>query len=115
MLKKKQRLSTNYEFNITRKHGTYFEGRFFHAYIVKPRNYRGPTKFGIVTSVKLSKIAARRNRAKRLYRQVIRERINSFGEGNWVVIHPKSKSLEVKYEEIITDFDQAIQKISIPN
>jgi len=115
MLRKKYRLSTNFEFNITRKYGKYFSGDFFHAYILKPKNYTGPTKMGIVTSTKLSKIAPKRNRIKRVYREVLKSNLESLGKGNWVVIHPKSNSLDKKYEELNADFTKNLQKISIPH
>ncbi len=57
MLKRENRLSSDFEFNITRKYGKYFNGKYFHIYFLRPKNYNGPTKVGIVVSNKFSKKA----------------------------------------------------------
>lgn len=114
MLKKENRLSTNFEFNIARKYGRYYAGRYFHAYFLNPKNYDGSTKFGVVVSNKFSKKAVERNRVKRVYREVIRNNLDKLDKnGLWVVIHPKFISLQKDYEEINTDFNKVLQEESI--
>ncbi len=114
MLKKENRLSTNFEFNVARKHGRYYVGKYFHAYFLVPKNYDGPVKVGIVVSNKFSKKAVERNRVKRVYREVIRDNFDKINKGSlWLVIHPKFNSLEKGYEEINTDFNKVLQKASI--
>jgi ribonuclease P protein component len=115
MLKKKHRISTKYEFYVTRKHGVYFYGNYFHAYLLEPKGYTGPVKIGIVTSAKLSKVAVKRNRVKRVFREVLKDNIEKFGENKWIVVHPKTSSLDKKYEEINADFNKALQKVSVTN
>jgi ribonuclease P protein component len=110
MLKKPNRLTSKYQFNITRKHGKSIEGKLFHLYYVKPRNYEGPSKVGIVVSNKFSKSAAKRNRLKRVFREVIRLNLGIIPSGYWVVVYPKYYSAGKKYEEICSDFTQTIQK-----
>lgn len=113
MLKKENRLSSNFEFNTTRKYGRYYSGRYFHIYFLIPTNYNGPTKVGVVVSNKFSKKAVERNRVKRVYREVIRKNFEKIDKGSlWIVIHPKFNSLEKNYEEISTDFNKVIQKAS---
>lgn len=116
MLKRQHRLTSRFEFNITRKYGDYYKGKFFHIYFLKPKNYKGPTKVGIVISTKVHKKAVKRNRIKRVFREVVRKNFEKIDKGDlWVVIHPKTNSLDKKYEEINTDFNQILQKISIPS
>lgn len=116
MLKRKNRLTSNFEFNVARKYGEYYKGQFFHIYFLKPRNYSGPTKVGIVVSTKLHKKATKRNRVKRIFREVVRNNFEKINKGNlWIVIHPKTNSLGTSYEEINTDFNKVLQEVSFPN
>lgn len=114
MLKKENRLSSNFEFNTTRKYGRYYSGKYFHIYFLIPKDYSGPTKVGVVVSNKFSKKATERNRVKRVFREVVRKNFDSINKGSlWIVIHPKFNSLEKGYEEISTDFNKVLQKESI--
>ncbi len=114
MLKKANRLKTRFEFNITRKYGVYYSGELVHIYALKPKNYSGPTKFGIVISNKFHKSAVKRNRTKRLFREAIKKESSKLENlGLWIVIHPKFSALDKTYEEISTDFSKTIQKIPL--
>lgn len=113
MLKKENRLSSNFEFNITRKYGNYHKGKYFHVYFLVPRNYEGPTKVGVVVSNKFSKNAVTRNRIKRIFREVVRENFEKINKGNlWIVIHPKVSCADKKYEEISAEFNKVLQEAS---
>jgi len=113
MLKKENRLSSDFEFNVTRKYGKYFEGQYFHIYFLTPQKYEGPTKVGIVVSNKFSKKAVERNKVKRLFREAVLKNFEKINCGNlWVVIHPKFSSLSKTNEEISTDFNNVLQKAS---
>jgi len=115
MLKKQNRLSADFEFNITKKYGTHYEGKYFHCYVLKPKNYSGTPKFGIVISNKFHKSAAKRNRAKRLFREVIRKNLKKFNDDLWFSVYPKKNVLQATYEKISTDFNKTLQKIFITN
>jgi len=115
MLKKQNRLTTNFEFNITRKHGKKYQGENFFVYVLKPKNYDGETKMGIVVSNKLAKSAVLRNRVKRIFREVVRNNFEKLVGGFWIVIHPSSTALQKGYEEISADFIKTLQKNSIPS
>lgn len=112
MFKKENRLSTNFEFNITRKYGKKIIGQYFVGFVLLPKNYDGPTKVGIVVSNKVHKKAVKRNRLKRLYREAVKSNLNKFPNNYWIVIQPRSLSLDKKYEEISTDFNKALSKVS---
>jgi len=113
MLKKENRLSSNFEFNVTRKYGKYYKGKYFHIYFLKPKNYEGPTKVGVVVSTKFDKRAVVRNRIKRIFRDIIRKNFDSISkEGLWVVIHPKTVCTNARYEEISSEFNKILQEAS---
>jgi ribonuclease P protein component len=115
MLKKEMGLKTNFEFNITRKYGEYYSGQYFHMYVLKPTNYSGISKAGIVTSVKFDKRAVVRNKIRRMFKQAIKEWLESVTTKSiWVVIHPKVNSKDKMYEEISADITKILQKVSLP-
>lgn len=113
MFKKENRLSTNFEFNITRKYGKKYKGKLFFAYLLKPEKYKGPTKIGIVVSNKVDKVAANRNRIKRLFREALKPQLEKLPNDLWIVIHPRSESLKEKYETISSDVDSVLSQISL--
>ena len=113
MLKRENRLSSDFEFNITRKYGKYFNGKYFHIYFLRPKNYNGPTKVGIVVSNKFSKKAVERNRVKRIFREIVGNNLEKIGKDNiWVVIHPKISCQNKGYEEISAEFNKILQEAS---
>jgi ribonuclease P protein component len=114
MLKKEFRLTTNFEFNVTRKYGQQAKGNYTFIIALKPTNYTGPTKAGIVISNKFHKNATVRNRTKRLYRQAIQSAFDQIKDkGIWLVVQPKFNAIDKTYEEISTDFNQTLQKIHL--
>ncbi len=111
MLKKENRLSSNFEFNVTRKYGKYYKGKYFHIYFLKPKNYEGPTKAGVVVSNKFDKRAVVRNRVKRIFRDIIRKNFELLSkESLWVVVHPKTACTNAKYEDISSEFNKILQE-----
>ena len=104
MLKKENRLTSKVEFNITRKYGGKKSGNHFHIFYLQTKKYIGPTKVGIVISNKFDKRAVKRNKVKRLFREVIRKNMNLLPDNLWVVIHPRFHTIDKSYEEINTDF-----------
>lgn len=113
MLKKENRLSSNYEFRLTHKYGKKIQGKFFYLYYLDRRkeDLGTPTKVGIVVSKKFSKIAVVRNRIKRIFREVIRRNFDKIQPGFWIVFHPKKSSLDVDYEKIDTELNKILQKV----
>ena len=117
MLPKKNRLTSDYEFNKVRylanKHGTKYTANLFHIFWIDAKDYDGPAQVGIVVSNKFHKSAVKRNKTKRVFREVVKKHFDKIKEGYWVVVHPKFKSIDKSYEEIDADFTKAIQKISL--
>ena len=113
MLKKQYRLSTDYEFKITKKYGENVVAKFFYLYILKPQNYNGPTKVGIIVSNKFDKSSVHRNRIKRVYRDIVRKNLDKIKTGLWIIIYPRQDSQGAKYEDINFEFTNVLQKASI--
>ncbi len=113
MLKKQNRLTSKFEFNVTKKYGKKFSAKFFNLYYLDAKNYEGEPKFGIVVPNTFSKSAPQRNRAKRLLREVVRLNLEGFKNGYWIVIFPKDSIKDTKYEEISTEFNKVLSEIFI--
>ena len=110
MLKKQNRLSSTFEYNVTRKYGSKIDSPYFVIYFLKPTNYQGPTKIGIVVSTKIHKRAVKRNYLKRIFRSMTEVFVNMLPVNTWIVIQPKKLCLDSTYEKISTDFNKALQK-----
>jgi len=114
MLNKENRLRTRFEYKISKKYGKHLSGKYFHLYVLKPKNYQKDTKVGIVISNKVSKSAVKRNRLKRLFREAIRDNMTRLENRSlWITVYPKTSSLEKSYEEISTDVTQVLQKVPL--
>ena len=117
MLNKDNRLTSKFEFNITRKYGVKHTGVFSTVYSLKPTNYEGPIKVGIVVSNRVHPKAAKRNYVKRVLREIVRKKITESGEEKlknlWIVVQSKQEIIGKKYEEIRVDIDKTLQKIFI--
>lgn len=113
MLKKENRLTTNFEFSITKKYGKKVFFPLFNAYFLVPNNYQGPPKVGIVVPNTVSKKAAKRNLIKRHLRETTRKVLYLLPNNLWVVIYANAASIGSNYEEINSQVNQLIQKISI--
>ena len=114
MLPKKHRLSTTYEFNKVRRMGKRIRSPLFDLFYLNEEGYDGPSRVGIVVTNKYSKIAPVRSKVKRVFREVIRLNLDKVAEGLWIVVHPKKAAEEKKHEEISTEFNKVLSKISLP-
>ena len=113
MLQKENRLLTNYQFRTTHRYGKKISSRLFYIYYLKRTDGDSvpPTKVGIVVSKKLSNIAVKRNKLKRIFREIVRKNFDKIQSGYWIVIHPKKESQKATYEEINTEFNKILQKV----
>lgn len=113
MLKKLNRLTTKFQFNIVKKYGTRISTDLFSVTTLRPRNYEGPTKVGFVVPNTITKKATKRNRIKRLLRESVRKHFTEFPNGQWLAFFVNHKILDKTYEEINSQVTKALQKISI--
>lgn len=115
MLKKENRLTQRFEYNVTKKYGEHYESYMFHMYALKARNYVGPAKVGFVISNKLSKKAVERNRVRRLFRESVRNNQDLLKNEMWLTFYPKNITINSTYEKINTEVVKTLQKIFSTN
>ena len=111
MLKKQNRLSTKYEFARTKRFGTKYNAAFFYLYCLAPPKYTGPTRLGFVSTANFDKSAVKRNRAKRVLREVFRINFGRIKSGYWAAVYPKPAIKDVKYEDVNTDFNKLLSRL----
>ena len=85
----------------------------FYCYVLKPFNYTGPTQIGFVISNKVTKLATKRNRAKRLLREAVRLNIDKYPENRWIVYYLGPAVLKADYEKVASSINKNIQEISV--
>ncbi len=115
MLKKPQRLTSKFHFNIAKKYGRRESFDLFNTITLQARNFVGPSKIGFVVPNSIHKRAIKRNKIKRQLREAIRKNLKRIPDNLWVVIFAKNNILNKKYEEISSQIDRFIQKISLPH
>lgn len=113
MLKRESRLISNYEYNKTRRMGTSCSGKYSHVFYLDTKKPQNPARVGIVVTNKFDKSAVRRNRVKRIYREILRKEYERIPSGFWVVVYPKGEFLKAPYEEISADLIEILQKIFV--
>lgn len=91
------------------------EGDTFYGYFLKPQNYEGETKVGIVVSNKFSKSAVVRNHIKRLFKRALKENFDTIPKNYWVVIYPKYATEKAIYEKVNSDVVKILQKVFVSN
>lgn len=112
MLKKANRLISNFEFNVVRKYGEHANTGSMYLTYVKPTNYKGPVKVGFLIPNSYDKRAVQRNRSKRLLREVVANHLAKLKDDFWIVISPRQSLKERTYEELNTEFASILQKVS---
>ena len=113
MLKKYNRLSKGYEFRKVHNFGKKFSSPLFYVYLLETKFVEQPFRAGIVVSNKTMKTAAKRNRLKRLFRELLRLNSAKIRRGAWIVVHPRIVCLDKTYEELNLEFVKVLQNASI--
>ncbi len=117
MLPKKYRLKNSKAFDATYKNHKIVSNSFLTIYIGKEKkDFDTITKCGFVVSKKYHKRAVKRNRIKRLMREVCRLAIkgNSLGNLNKYmsfIVLPKENTLGIKYCELESAFQQLVKRV----
>ena len=111
-MKKTIKLKKNYEFNNTFKRGKYFSGKLIECFYIK--NNKNINYFGIAISSKICN-AVKRNRIKRVIREVYRNLENNIKTGNTFVFLWKKKvnPEECNYNNVLEDMNKLLKKIGI--
>lgn len=108
MLDKKFRLRKQKDFDRIFKEGVYFTDQYLLLKVMK--NDLGLTRFGFVVSNKISPVAARRNRIKRVMRETARSYQNDIKEGYDCLFIAKKGLEEVESEDIRIGVDKLLRK-----
>ena len=111
MLRKENRLSTTYEFNKVRRLGRKVRTPLFDLFYLDNKNPETPTRIGVVVSNKFSPVAPKRNRVKRIFREMLRLEMEKLPNGYWLVVHPNHTSVEKSHEEIRAEINKVLSKI----
>jgi ribonuclease P protein component len=112
VLKAENRLSTTYEFNKTRRLGKRVSSPLFDVFYLKVNSYEGPARIGVVVPNSFDRVAPKRNRVKRMFREVLRLGVKGIPNGYWVVVHPKRASTSKTHEELSSEVNKVLSKIS---
>lgn len=110
MLPKKNRLIKKSEFSEILTKGKIFQGHLF-GISVYERDDELPAKIGIIVSKKISKLAVKRNRTKRLLRESLRRLIKNAPDGLGLVFLTKKKLLEATQDEVFRETERLFREI----
>ncbi len=111
-MKKTKTLKKNYEFRRVLSKGTYYNGDYIGAYIIKSRDHN--QYIGFAVGVKIAN-APRRNKIKRLLRENYRLMEDNINTGYSIVFLWK-KSVNIKYatfDNIKKDMTKIFEKARI--
>jgi ribonuclease P protein component len=100
-----QRIRRRPEFERIYEHGARIQGRFMTVFVL-PNGGDGP-RFGVAASKKLGS-AVKRNRAKRLARELFRRR--TVAAGLDIVIVPRREMLDAPFSSLETDYYAALER-----
>lgn len=71
------------------------------------------TRIGIVAGLKVSKRSTKRNRIKRIIREVFQRHFPSIHTGADIVIHTKSTAVGVSYEDFSNEIGNVLNKAKV--
>jgi ribonuclease P protein component len=112
MLKQQHRLTSDFEYKVTRKYGKKYSYELFNCVVCRPLNYEGPAKIGFIVPVTYHKNAVRRNKIKRLFRESMRKKLAEIPANFWIIFYPKQACLyNENYEKIDAQIDKALSEI----
>ena len=117
MLKRQYRLKNKKAFDATYRNKKIISSPLLTIYLGKEKkDIQQPTKFGFVVSKKYHKRAVKRNRIKRLMREVCRlaiknNNIENLNKYMSCILIPKESSIGKHYNDILESFSNLIKKI----
>lgn len=106
-------LKKNYEFQSVLKKGTWYGGNLLNVYILK--NNIGTNHIGVAVGKKVSKSSVKRNRIRRIIKEVYRLEESKINLGiNIVIVWKTSCQFELaNYNEIKKDLVKCFEKAKI--
>ena len=112
MLPEPHRLKSNYDFRRVKRIGRAFHSPLF-VFLYAPAKDRSVSRFGFVASTKFDKRAVARNRARRLLREAVRERLEMIKPGFDIILIAKKPIKDVKFQKVSASFHQVLSKVSL--
>lgn len=109
MLPKQNRISDKKEFSTILERGKIFQGPSFGLACYKEKDSL-PPRFGFIVSNKISKLATRRNRIRRILREIVRSKLAQIKPGFLFVILVKKNILEKSYTDLEAEFRDTLAK-----
>ncbi len=101
------------EFELVRKKGRSFLGRFFSLCVLSQKEKDGTTRFGIIISLRVSKKAVLRNKKKRQIKEIVGKNREKIKKGYLCVLVAKKSILESSYQELERDLVFLCKKAGI--
>lgn len=109
MLPKEQRVRDTKDFKRIYGKGSFFFAKYFNINYLPNKTHNA--RLGFVVSKKVNAKAIVRNKIKRQFREASRKLYQEAPKGYDIVISIKKEALGVKYSELETEIQKALQKI----
>lgn len=110
MFLKEQRITKKEEFDLIYKKGLVFNLEQVRFFVLK--NNLNRVRVSVVVSKKISPLATKRNKIKRILRQLLRKNLKKLPENIDLIIMPQNITiLNLKNSEIETDFLNLSKKL----
>lgn len=109
MLPKQNRINDKKEFSIILEKGKIFQGPSFGLVCYQEKDTL-PARFGFIVSNKISKLATRRNRIRRILREIVKSKLAQIKPGLLFVILVKKNILEKSYKDLEAEFRDTLAK-----
>jgi len=109
VLPKEFRLTDDYDFRRVRRLGRVYQSSFFKL-VVAPAKRRGSLRFGFVISKRVAKRAVDRNRAVRLLREAVHQKLPDLKRGFDVVLVARTSILGKGGTEVSTEVNRVLSK-----
>ena len=112
MLPESHRLKSSYDFRRVKRIGRVARSPLF-TVLYAPAKGRSVSRFGFIASTKFDKRAVVRNRARRLLREAVRERLEVIKPGFDIVLIGKKPIKDVKFQKVSAMLHQVLSKVSL--
>jgi ribonuclease P protein component len=109
MLAKKYRLTGSSVLEDVKKEGSLYQSGSF-GILVRNRKDDEASRFAFIVSTKISKIAVKRNKAKRRLREAVKQNTNKVSKGYDVVFLTKKMTLEKSSKEIAKEVEKVFKE-----
>lgn len=106
MFSKENRLQPDWLIDKIKHRGRRIQNQFFRLQIGKKISKE--TRFAVIVSLKVSKLATKRNFLKRKIRTVCQELLPRFKNGNDIVISASPRSLKLSQKEIKKELESLL-------